>query len=174
MQPYNPVKRTGTEKGMSVIYAPELIQEGLVASKIAAAYTFIPCDIPTPKNVIITPLKLGSTSDNGVALFTTTAGFQIDSLDTLSAVTDLDAFAQAVNYVVGNVVKATPTGGVEGAYVCIEANTSTTGGVLGTDFATDLAAGKWLAIDTVTFIKVTHTAASSAKVAHFTYAILGQ
>ena len=173
LQPYNTVKRTGTEKGSSVIYPPELIQEGLCSSKIATAYSFIPCDIPSPKNVIITPLNHANDA-NGVAFFTTTVGWQVDSLDTLSAVADLDAFAQNVAYIVGNVVRATPTGGVEGAYICLEGYTSTTGGVLGADFATDLAAGYWLAIDTVTFLKITHTSAGGSYNAHFAYAILGQ
>ena len=170
MQPYNQVKRTGTEKGMSVMYPPELIQEGLVASKINTAYTFIPCDIPNPKNVIVTPITLGSTSANGIALFTTVVGWNVTSLDTLSAVTDLDAHEASTAYNVGSIVKATITGGTEAAYVCIVGHTSTAG----PDFTTDYGLGYWLELSTTTFIKIEHTAAGSAKVAHFAYAILGQ
>ena len=172
-QVYNPVKRTSTEKVSSNNTLPELIQRGLISSKIATAYTFLPCDIPSPKDVIITPVNHANDA-NGVALFTTQVGWQVDSLDTLSAVTDLDAFAQGVAYIVGNLVKATPTGGVEAAYVCLVANTSTTGGVLGADFAIDLALGYWLKIPTTTFLKITHTSAGGSYNAHFAYTIFGQ
>jgi polyisoprenoid-binding protein YceI len=168
MQPYNPVKRTGTEKGLSVYYAPELIQEGLTASKINAAYTFIPCDIKLPKNVHITPLAQ-TNSANGIALFTTVVGWEIDSLDTLKVVADLDAWAQGVVYNTGTLVYVGTV-----AYVCLDDHTSTTGGTAAADFATDLAANHWLALDTTTFIKITHTAAGSAKTANFTYKITGQ
>jgi hypothetical protein len=170
MQPYNTVKRTGTEKGSSVIYPPELIQEGLAVSKIATAYSFIPCDIPTPKNVIITPVLLSGTSENGIALFTTVVGWYVDSLTTLKAVTDLDAHEASVAYQVGNIVKATRTGSTEKAYICIAAHSSASG----PDFDADYALDYWLEIATTTFLKIVHTSAGSAKVAQFAYAILGQ
>ena len=170
MQAYNAVKRTGTEKGSSVIYPPELIQEGLVVSKINSTATFIPCDIPNPKNLIVTPVLLSTTSENGVALFTTVVGWYVDSFDTLKVVTDLDAHQASTAYNVGTVVKATRTGGTEKAYVCIVAHSSASG----PDFTADYALDYWLEIATTTFLKVVHTAAGSTKVAQFAFAILGQ
>lgn len=172
MQPYNPVKRTSTEKGSSVIYPPELMQNGLVASKINHTSTFIPCDIPNPHQLILTPVKLGSTSANGVALFTTTVGYEVDSFETLKVVADLDAHAETVAYVKGNIVKATLTGGVQKAYVCIEAHTSTDDS--GPDFDTDYALGYWLELPSTKFILITHTAAGSGKVVQLAYTILGE
>lgn len=168
MQPYNPVKRTSTDKVSSVNTLPELIQTGLVASKINVAYTFVPCDIPDPKSIVITPVKLGTTSANGVALFTTVVGYQVDDVETLSAISDLDAHAASIDYNVGTIVKATETGGTQKAYVCIKAHTSTAG----PDFDADI--GNWLELPTTTFLKVTHTAAGADKVANFNYTILGQ
>lgn len=170
MQPYNHVKRIPSDLGGSVNYSIPLMQEGLAASKINTAYTFIPCDLKQPKHVQITPVKLSTTSANGVAFFTTTVGPQVDSLTTFSAVSDLDAHEASVAYNVGSLVKATPTGGSAGAYVCIVAHTSTAG----PDFDADLALGYWQLLDTTTFLKITHTAAGSAKVANFTYKIEGE
>lgn len=170
MRVYGPVKRTSTEKGSSVIYPPELIQTGLVSSAINTAYTFIPCDIANPRAVLLTPVKLGSVSANGVALATTVVGYQVDSIDTLSAITNLDAHAASIAYVAGNIVKATLTGGTAKAYACIVGHTSTAG----PDFDTDYAAGNWLELPSTKFIKITHTAAGAAAVLHASYMIFGE
>lgn len=161
------VRRYMSEKLTSVEDEILLFQDGQVASKINTAYTFLPCGIEVPTNVFITPVKLSTTSANGVAFFTTTVGPQVDSLTALSAVADLDAHAASVAYVVGNIVKATPTGGSLGAYICNTAHTSTAG----PDFDTDIA--NWTKLNETAFIKLTHTAAGSAKVAFFSYKIDG-
>lgn len=166
--PYNLPQRISSNQGGSVEFGIPYAQEGIAASKINAAYTFVPCDIELPHQVFITPVKLSTTSANGVAFFTTTGGWQVDSFDTFSAVTDLDAWAQNVAYNVGTLVY---NGTV--AYVCVEAHTSTTGGTAAADWATDLAAGYWQALETTTFLKITHTAAGSGKVAYFHYQIQG-
>jgi len=170
VQPYNSVKRTATEKSSSVMYPTSLIQEGQAASKINTAYTFIPCDMQSPHNVVITPVVYSTVSANGVAFHTTTVGAEITSLDTLSAVTNLDAHAESIAYIPGNLVKATLTDGTEKAYLCIEAHTSTAG----PDFDTDYGLGYWLELSTTTFIKITHTAAGSSKNAFFHYCIIGE
>lgn len=169
MNPYNSPERISSVQGRDEGKKIPYMQRGIAASKIATAYTFIPCDID-PFNVFITPVKLSTTSANGIALFTTVAGWQIDDLNTLSAITDLDAWAQNVAYNVGTVVY---NGTV--AYVCIAAHTSTTGGTAAADWATDLATGLyWQALPSTTkFIKITHTSAGAGKVANFNYTIQG-
>ena len=167
--PYSNPYRISSDQGGSVNHGIAYAQEGIAASKIATAYTFIPCDIQLPHQVFLTPVKLGTTSANGVAFFTTTGGWQVDSFDTFSAVADLDAHAASVAYEVGTIVKATPTGGALGAYVCVEAHTSTAG----PDFDADLASGYWQLLSTTTFLKITHTSAGSGKVANFHYKIEG-
>jgi len=161
------VKRYMSEKLTSVEDEILLYQEGTAASNINTAYTFIPCDVPVPIAVYITPVKLNTTSANGVAFFTTTGGWQIDSLDTFSAISNLDAHAASTAYVVGNIVKATPTDGALGAYICETAHTSTAG----PDFDADIT--NWRKLDNTDFLKITHTAAGVGKVAFFTYKIEG-
>lgn len=170
MQAKNPVERTATEKSSSVQYGPALVQSGQCASKINTAYSFIPCDIPQPQHLLITPAVSGTVSANGVAFFTTTGGWEVVSLGTLSLVTNLDAHQASIAYIVGNVVKATLTGGTEKAYVCVEAHSSTAG----PDFDTDYGLGYWEELTTTTFIKITHTAAGSGKNAFFHYMIFGK
>ena len=164
MQTYNNKTRTHTDKISSFSYNPQYTQRGLIASKINAAYTFIPCEIKLPESLSLTPVSK-STSANGVALFTTTVGWEVVSFDTLSAVTNLDAHDAAIAYIPGNLVKATLTGGTEKAYICVEGHTSTAG----PDFDTDYDAGYWQELDVTTFIKITHTAAGGTKnmVAHY-------
>ena len=169
---YQLPKRTSGEMVSSVDYAPEKIQEGIAASKIATAYTFIPCDLSQPYNVAITPVNV-SPQANGVALFTTTAGWYVDSMTTLSAVSDLDICAVGVAYNVGTLVRGTETGGVEAAYVCRQAFTSTNSVSLGVDFTADVAAGYWIKLSTVTFIKIVHTSAGGSNIAYFHYLITG-
>lgn len=161
------LRRYMSEKLTSVEDKILTFQDGLIASKINTAYTFIPCGIVSPINVQITPVKLSTTSANGVAFFTTTGGYQADSLEILSATSDLDAHAASIAYVVGNIVKATPTDGSLGAYLCITAHTSSTG----PDFDADIA--NWVKLKETAFIKLTHTAAGAGKVAHFTYKVEG-
>lgn len=166
--PYSSPYRISSDQGGSVNHGIAYAQEGIAASKIATAYTFIPCDIQLPHQVFLTPVKLSTTSANGIAFFTTTGGWQVDDFDTFSGVTDLDAWAQNVVYNVGTLVY---NGTV--AYVCVEAHTSTTGGTAAADWATDLATGVWQALSTTTFLKITHTSAGSGKVAYFHYKIEG-
>jgi len=158
------VKRYMSEVNTSVEDSILSYQEGLAASKINTAYTFIPCAIEDPTNVVVTPVVLGTVSANAVA-FPQVA--EVTSLTALSAVADLDAHAASVAYNVGTVVKATPTGGSLGAYVCSTAHTSTAG----PDFDTDIA--NWNLLPHTAFLKIVHTAAGSAKVANFRYKIEG-
>lgn len=162
------VKRYMSEKITSVEDSILSYQEGLAASKIATAYTFIPCNIQEPTGVFITPVKLSTTSTNGVCFATTTVCAEVDSLTTFSAYSDLDAWAQNVAYNIGTLVYNGTT-----AYLCKVAHTSTTGGTAAADWATDLAAGYWITLTCTTFLKITHTAASSSKVANFRYKIEG-
>lgn len=171
MHPYNSVKRIPSDQGGSVNFTVPLMQEGLAASSINTAYTFIPCDMKQPKHVKITPVKLSTTSANGVAFFTTTGGWQVDSLTSLTAISGVDDWAQNVAYVVGNVVLNPDD---DTAYICIVAHTSTNVGTEAVDWATDIAAGYWQELPATTkFIKLTHTAAGANKVANFTYEIQG-
>ena len=168
MNPYNKPERISSDQGGSVSVKIPYVQRGIAASKIATAYTFIPCDLD-PQNVFLTPVKLSTVSANGIALFTTVVGWQIDDLDTLSAASDLDAWAQNVAYNVGTIVK----NAAGDALVCVTAHTSTTGGTAADDYATDYAAGYWQTLTTTAFIKITHTSAGSGKVANFNYEIHG-
>jgi hypothetical protein len=167
MFPYQKPVRESSDQGGSTRNRILYKQYGLVASGLNVAATFIPCGLKHPQFVQLTPVKLGTTSANGVALGTTTVVAEVDSLDVFSAVADLAAHAAAIAYVVGNIVKATPTGGTLGAYVCVEAHTSTAGPAFDTDIA------KWQRLPETTFLKINHTAAGVAKVAHFTYQIVG-
>jgi len=162
------VKRYMSEKITSVEDEILSYQEGQVASGINVAYTFIPCAIEEPIGVIVTPVKLGALSANGVALFTTVVGYEVDSLDVLSVVADLDAHAASIDYEIGTIVKATdPVDSVVKAYVCNTQHTSTAG----PDFEADIA--NWDQVNCDTFLKLTHTAAGADLVANFTYLING-
>lgn len=158
------VTRYMSEKLTSVEDEILLFQEGQVASKIATAYTFVPCAINVPIALYITPVTLGSTSANAVAF---PAVPEVLSFTSLSAVSDLDAHAASVAYVVGNVVRATETGGTEAAYICNTAHTSTAG----PDFDTDVA--NWTKLTHTTFLKLVHTSAGASKVANFNYKVEG-
>ena len=139
-------------------------QEGQGASKIATAYSFIPCAMETPIGVTVTPVTLGSVSANKVAF---PSVIEVLSLDVFSAVTDLDAHAASIAYNVGTLDKATETDGTEAAYLCNTAHTSTAG----PDFDADIA--NWYKLPHTTFLKLVHTSAGAAKVANFTYKIDG-
>lgn len=158
------VKRYMSEKLTSVEDSILSYQEGLATSKIATAYTFIPCAIEDPTNVVISPFVLASVGANAVA-FPQVA--EVTSFTTLSAISDLDAHAASVAYNVGTVVKATPTGGSLGAYVCSTAHTSTAG----PNFDADIA--KWNLLPHTAFLKIVHTSAGAGKVAAFRYKIEG-
>ena len=147
-----------------------LFQIGQVASKINTAYTFLPCGLITPLNVYLTPVALSTTDANGIALFTTVVGWEVNSLTALSAISDLDAWAQNVAYNIGTVVSNPDA---DTGYVCRVAHTSTTGGTAATDWAVDLALGYWEVLSETAFVKLNHTAAGSGKVANFNYKIEG-
>lgn len=88
----------------------------------------------------------------------------------LTPVAGLPAHAASAAYRLGAVVKATPTGGSLGAYICIVAHTSTAG----PDFDTDIA--NWQALPTTLpgFIEVrTVAAAGAGKSTSVAYAIYG-
>ena len=168
---YNAPERIGTDQGGSVDRRIPYIQRGLVASKINVTPMYIPCDIDHPENLQICPLKLGSTSANGVALFTTVVGWEVASFvpASLAAISALDIHATSIAYVIGNIVSGTRTGSTLKAYICIEAHTSTNP----IDFNSDYEAGKWQELTTTTFLSLAITQAGGSKVAHFTYMIEG-
>jgi hypothetical protein len=172
MNVYALPKRTSTEQSSSVEYPVMKTQEGVASSKIATAYTFLPCDLSQPYNVAITPVNV-SPQANGIALFTTVAGWYVDSMITLSAVADLDTVAVGVAYNAGTLVRGTETGGVEAAYIALDNFTSTNSVSLGVDFTVDVAAGHWQKLATTTFLKIIHTSAGGSNIAHFHYLLIG-
>lgn len=173
MLPYKAPERVSSDQGGSTRFPIPYKQEGLACSSINTAYTFIPCDLDEVTQVLITPVKLSTTSDNGVALFTTTVGWEADDMDyeDLSAITDVDDWAVATAYNIGTVVLNPDD---DTAYICIEAHTSTDDVSEAADWVTDLAAGYWQVLPSTTlFVKLTHTAAGGAKVCNFNYQLVG-
>lgn len=154
---YNPPERISSDQGGSISKQIAYMQRLLVSSKIATAYTWIPCALLDVWHILVAAKKLSTTSANGVALGTTTVVAEYDSE---GAVTNLDAHGASVAYVLGNLVKATPTGGVEAAYICVVAHTSTAG----PDFDADIA--NWQLLSETKFLKLTHTSPGTGKHTH--------
>jgi len=158
-------KRYMSEKLTSIEDEILLYQEGQVASKINTAYFYLPCGIDIPLAVSLTPVKLSTTSANGVALFTTTAGWQVDSLDTLSAISALDAYGTGVVYQVGTIVKNSDE---DKAYICHTGYTSDGAGTLAGDIDS-----YWSELKETAFVKITCTAPGSGKVVNVNFKIEG-
>lgn len=158
-------KRYMSEKLTSVDDEVLYYQEGNIASKINAAYFFLPCGIPNPIGVYLTPVKLGTTSNNGAALFTTGVGFQVDSLDSLSSISDLDTYQTSTSYNVGTLLRNSSS---DKAYICHTAYTSGASSTLDDDLDS-----YWTKIPETSFIKVTCTAPGSGKVVNVNFKIEG-
>lgn len=170
------VKRYMSEKLSSVEDTILSYQEGTATSGINTAYTFIPCAIETPANVIITPVTLLG-ADGAVVSANSTAFpsmAELDSLTVFSAIANLADYATSTVYYVGTIVKATPTNGSLSAYVCNAQYTSVVGG--GDSPITDSfdsSISKWTKLPHTKFLKVKHTSAGANKVASFNYKIDG-
>lgn len=159
------IKRYMSEKITSVEDEILYYQEGKVAGKINANYLYLPCGIKEPVSVQLTPVKLGSVSANGVGLFTTAVGYEIESLDNLKNISDLDGFTVSTAYNVGTVVKDS-TGSK--AYVCHTAYTSGGSATLDVDKDT-----YWFPLKETKFVKVNCTAPGSGKVVNVNFKIEG-
>ena len=174
-QPYNPAQRESSDQGGSTRHSIPYVQEGIAVSTIATASTFIPCDIPNPVNVQITPVLEGrSTSDitNGVCLFTTVVGWYVSALrnESLSPIADVDDWVASEVIKIGN-VRLDPDDLV--AYICIIDHTaSATNTQAG--FLADVALGYWQRLPAATkFIKIIHTAPAAGDWCQFNYRITG-
>lgn len=144
-----------TEKILSV--EDELIkyQAGTVASAVNSTATYIPCGIEKVLSVVVTPVKLGTTSDNLTAF---ASMFQIDDLVNLSTVSDLPSWQASTSYVVDQLVSNSGK-----AYQCLETHTS------GSSFDPT----KWKELKETNFVKITHAGAGAGKVAYISFVIVG-
>jgi hypothetical protein len=166
MQPYNTPERIGTDQGGSVDKPIPYMQRGHSSGKINTTDTFLPCDLDQVDNILITPIRnASSTSDNPVALFTTVAGYEFTALGTFLGLGDIDDWATGVVYEIGTVVDGNADDTI--AYICVEAHTADA------SFSVDLAATKWQALATSTFVKLVHTAGGSGDVVNFNYILHG-
>lgn len=148
------VIRFATEKILSVENDLLSYQYGDVASGTNASVTFVPCDLSKVFSVLLTPVKLGTTSANLTAL----DNYEVDSLTTLSSVSDLSAWAASTAYIAGQLVSYSGK-----AYQCLEDHTS------GTTFDST----KWKKLSATNFVKVNHVAAGAGKVAYFNFLLVG-
>ncbi len=149
------LKRFMTEKITSVEDDILYYQHGVVTSLPNASSTFIPNPMKDVVSVDITPIKLGTVSANGVALFTTAVGYEIDGFDNpISSLPDWSAVA----FQPGAIVKSSGK-----AYICTEAHTGS-GSIDLTKFR-ELSATK--------FIRLVHTAAGAGKVVSIEYLLTG-
>lgn len=146
-----------SEKLTSVEQEVLSYQNGKTRSVPNAASTFIPHGFETVQSVFITPLDAGSIGvNNGVALFTTVRGFQIEAdidgnyID--KRVNDLPAWTNGIQYRKGCIVRHN---GV--AYNCIADHTAATGTLeAGVSSNSSLF---WLVLTETKFLQIVHTAA---------------
>jgi hypothetical protein len=168
-QPYNSPFRISSDQGGSTRHRALYGQIGQIASKIHTAVFYIPCGIKHPQFLHLTPVVSGSVSANGVALGTTTVVAELASLDTFSALADLDAWVASAAMIVGNLVK---NPAADGAYICVVAHgASATNSEAG--FQADVTLGYWQLISEEHFLKVTSTSPGSSKNTFCAYKIEG-
>ncbi len=165
MNPYNSPQRISSDQGGSVDKTIPYVQRGQFAGKINSANSFIPCDLDIVEQFFLTPVKI-TDSDNQVCLFTTVVGWEVDSLSTLKALSDIDDWGTGVLYEIGTIVDGNVDDTV--AYVALTKHTAAA------TFAADLADRDWLALATTTFIKLVHTAGGSGDVVNINYEIHGR
>ncbi|NPV12736.1 MAG: hypothetical protein HPY57_13195 [Ignavibacteria bacterium] len=144
--------RVATEKLTSVEDDLLVYQGGTVASAINATSTYLPCGMNKPLTVIIAPV-VDSDADNSKL-----AGWQVSSLETLSEVSNLPAWAASTAYKLDQIVSNN-----DKAYICVKAHTS------GSSFDPT----KWKELREKTFLKINHQAAGAGKLVKVAYLILG-
>lgn len=173
---YYKSERVGGEQHTSIDQGIIYSQFGQVRSTPNDTKTFLPCDIKNPKIVSILPVDSGSLGAlNGAALFTTVKGYQVLSLETLKASSDLTAWASAVDpgtaYKKDTIVK---NGTGDTAYICLADHAAVdTDASTKLEPGTDEGADYWKEISPLGFIEILHTAAGAGVSTQVAYQIQG-